>query len=337
MSPAPSLPARRRRALLSALVLTLGLGVATLPAQAAGSGLVAEAQRLLDAEQPEEALKLLAKVSGKKAEDGEALLLRSTARLLLGDNAEGRRDLELALQLDPRLRQGWLNRAALDVADRRYTAALEALQQAEELAPTAPDNDLNIGAVELLAGHAAPAASRFARYLAGPGNSPQGHYLVAANYAGAGQAPAAVEHLRQAIAGDERLRVRARADANFLTIEGDPGLRALMRADPAPPASDAYQTQQGFAVAYDGAGGKLLAAVLSALQLGNEPFDPEVEVTERWALISGELRVVVRNGANGEGLVEVSAPASAMAANEFNERSEALLRRLQLRLAAGKG
>ena len=35
----------------------------------------------------------------------------------------GRRDLRRALEIDPGLRQGWLNRAALDLADGEHAAA----------------------------------------------------------------------------------------------------------------------------------------------------------------------------------------------------------------------
>jgi tetratricopeptide (TPR) repeat protein len=324
------------RSALVTLALLLALQ-ASPPARAAeGRDLAAEGQRLLDAGDLDGALKLLAKVSGKKPEEAKALLVRSTAHLLADEAEEGRRDLDRALELDPRLRQAWLNRAALDLAEQRYDPALEALLRAETLDAKAADNDLNIGAVLVLKGDLEAARKRFERYLAGPGGNAAGYYLVAMNYAGAGQAVLAVEQLKRAIALDERMRVRARGDANFVALDQEPAYRTLMSGEPQPPAADSYQAQRSFAVPYEGADGKLLPAVISALQLEGVRFEPQVEVTPRWALVFGDLRVVVRTGSDGQGLVEVSAAAAHMAANDFTERAESLFRRVQLRLAALK-
>ena len=69
---------------------------------------------------------------------------------MLGDMEPGRRDLDRALELDPELRQGWLNRAALAVAEERYADAVAAFRRAEALDPAAPENDLNVGTAQLL-------------------------------------------------------------------------------------------------------------------------------------------------------------------------------------------
>jgi len=302
------------------------------------------AQQYLDAGEPEKALEAIEKEAGRQVRgNGALLLLRSTAHFVLGDTEKGRRDLEAALEADPTLRQAWLNRAALDLAEERYPEALTALKTAEELDPEAPDNHLNIGAVLLLRGDLAGAAERFRRYLAGGGGTAEGYYLVASNYASSGHGDLAVEHLGRAIGLDEKSRLAARGDANFQPLVGTASYDRLMAADPAPPGAGAYVAQRTFHEAYGAGQGKLLPAVLSALQLTGERFDPRVEVTDRWALIWGaELRIVVRSKAASagsaeaeEGLVEISAPAERFSTEAWQERTEGLFRRIQTRLITG--
>ncbi len=304
-------------------------------AASAQQELVAQAERLLEAGQPDKAVALLAKVQGKKAEDGEALLVRSTANFLSGDSAAGRTDLERALALDPGLRQAWLNRGALDLADSKFDRALEAFGKAERLDPEAADNHLNLGATLLLKGDLPAAQERFGRYLAGPGGNAQGHYMVATNFAVAGYTALAVENLRRAIELDERMRVRTRADANFEPVADNAAFRRLMEVEPAAPATGDYAESRAFEAVYESGRGDLLEAVLTALQLSGERFDSQVEVTESWALIWGDLRIVVRNGPEGRGLVQVSAPAGRLALSKWREKTESLFKGIQRQLVTG--
>lgn len=320
------------------LLLTLLLAPPALPGRAAESPeeALARAQELLDAERPEEALEVLEEVP-RGASEARVMLLRSTARFMLGQTDAGRRDLKRALELDPDLRQGWLNWAALDIAEERYDQALAALRKAEELDPRAPDNDLNIGAVLLLSGELSQASERFRRYLSAAGASAEGYYLVASNYASSGYTNLAVEHLRRAIELEERLRLQARADPNFLALADDEAFKRLMDAEPQPPPPGAYLARRLYPEGYAGGGGPLLPAVLDALQLGGIPFDPRVEVTPAWALIWGELRIVVRTTPGGRGQVEVSAPADRFTPEGWRQRTDDLFRRIQTRLATAGG
>ncbi len=216
-------------------LLALGaLAVPTPPAAASPAKpdraqALAEAQELIDGDRPDEALQRVEPLLTKNADDAPALLIRGTARLMLGDVEAGRRDLDRSLALDPGQRRGWLNLAALHVAEERYDDALHAFLEAEKLDRTAPENDLNIGAVLLLQGKLKPASERFASYLAGGGATADGNYLVATNYALAGYAALAVEHLRRAVELDERSRLRARTDPNFSGLNGNPASRSSWR------------------------------------------------------------------------------------------------------------
>ena len=109
-------------------------------------------QELLDAQRISEAMRLLNDVIDRNPKNARAFLLRSTARFLEGKTTKGRKDLDRALALDPNQRQAWLNRAGLDLTEQNYDAAFEALQRAQEIDPTAPENELNLGAVLLLRG-----------------------------------------------------------------------------------------------------------------------------------------------------------------------------------------
>jgi tetratricopeptide (TPR) repeat protein len=165
--------------------------------------------------------------------DAEALLLRATAQLMEGDSVAGRRDLEKALAADPALRQGWLTLGALAVAERSWDEALVAFRRAEALEPEAADNDLNIGAVELLAGDLEAASRRFARYLEGGGADANGYYLVAKNYALAGyealdrRAPATGDRARRAGPRPGQGRSRLRRDQVGPPLPGAAGHQPL--------------------------------------------------------------------------------------------------------------
>ncbi|HUF77780.1 MAG TPA: tetratricopeptide repeat protein, partial [Thermoanaerobaculia bacterium] len=285
---------------------------------AASDERLARARRLLDEGRPVAAAEELAPVLRKDPDHAEALLLRSTARFMEGLSEEGRADLERALASDPTLRQAWLNRAGLDIAEERYEAALEALERARGLDLAAPDNHLNLGAVLLLLGRLEEATGHFERYLKAAGAleaagaAAEAHYLVATNYAGQGFAGLAVESLRRAIELDEAYRLAARTDPNFLAIAEAPELRRLLETDLRVPGQESRIVRNRYPVAYAGGDGPLLSAVLEALRLAGERFDPRIEVTPVWALVHGNLRVKLYDTAPGAagagpGTVEVTA------------------------------
>lgn len=297
---------------------------------------VAQAGELLDAGRAEEALARLDGYLARRPDDAEALFLRSTARFLLGDNDGGAADLSRSLELDPAQRQGWLHLGALAIANESYDEALEAFGQAERLAPGEPDNDLNIGAVHLLAGRLEPATRRFKEYLEQGEPAAESFYLVATNYALAGYAALAVEHLGRAVELNERFRLKAKTDPNFLDLSRHPSFERLMVTDVYQPPPGAYREEHVFAAPYGERGAPLLTAVLDTLQLAGVPFDPAVEVTPAWALIWGEIRIKVAPGPeDGQGTVELSAPADRMAPGEWQRRVAELLAGIEERLASG--
>lgn len=309
------------------------------PTSAASEERLARAQRLLDEARPVAALAEIEPVLRRDPDDAEALLLRSTARFMEGDMEAGRADLERALAADPTLRQAWLNRAGLDIAEERYDDALEALERARELDPAAPDNPLNLGAVLLLQGRIEEATAHFERYLAGAGDSSgdpaEAHYLVAKNYAGQGYARLAVETLRRAVELDESYRLAARTDPSFQAVADAPEFQRLLQTDLHPPGPDHRVVRERYPVPYEGGEGSLLSAVLEALRLAGEPFDPRVEVTPRWALVHGDLRVKVSDAPADDGpagQLEISARTSAVPEAEWRSRIERLLEEVELAL-----
>jgi tetratricopeptide (TPR) repeat protein len=317
-------------------VFVLLLTLLALPSSAQEERLD-RAQSLLDEGRPTAAIEALGPLL--RNDDPRALLLRSTAHFMEGRIPEGRADLDRVLELAPDLRQAWLNRAGLEIAEGAYDAALASLERARALDPSAPDSHLNIGAVLLLQGHLAEATESFDHYLAATRTSGErdelgeAHYLVATNYAGRGYVRPAVENLRRAIAADERFRLRARTDGNFDGIAGAPDLRELMRTDSHVPAPGDHNVRRVFPVAYRGGEGTLLSAVQEAMRSVGEPFDPRVEALPEWALIHGELRVKLHDqpGEDGpEGVVSLSAPAGRMAAPEWERRVDRLMEALEV-------
>ena len=317
-------------------IFLLACGLALLeprPAPAAPPGRDLErAQSLLDEEKPEAALAILDPLLANKADDARALLLRSTARFMLGDNLRGRQDLERSLQLDTTQRQGWLNLAALNVAEKRYQEGLDALLKARDLDPQAPDNDLNVGAVLLLLGQLDEATQHLERHLARHAGDAEAAYLVATNYALAGYVPQAVQHLARAIELDERSRLRSRTDPNFGPMSNDPRYLRLLDHESYQPPAGAYVSSLSFPVAYSDHDTRLLGAVIDALRTARLAFDARIEVTPQWALIWGDLRVKVSNQADGQGLVEVSAPANRFTPAQWQQRTGALFAALAAQL-----
>lgn len=293
---------------------------------------LAIAQELLDDQRPEDALARIQPLLTATPDDAGALLLRSTARFMLGEADGGRRDLERALELDPSLRQGWLNRAALDLAEERYDAAFEAFRRAEALDPQAVDNHLNLGAVELLRGNLGPASDRFARYLEANPRSADAYYLVATNYAVAGYEALAIEHLRLAVEADDISRLRARTDPAFSSLAGNSRFQSLLNVDTYRPPEGAYKASRIYDTPYDPESALLLDAVIYTLQLSGRPFDSRVEVTDGWAVVRGDLRVKISNTLGEKGLVQVSAPPEAFTPTEWRQHTDELFQGIQVRL-----
>ncbi len=316
----------------------LGLAIALLAgtAWAATSDGPAAARELIEAGQPEAAAAFLDSWLQANPQDAGALLQRSTARFMLDEMETGRRDLERALELDPTLRQGWLNRAALDMANGDYGAALEAFHHAETLDPTASDNSLNIGAVLLLQGSLDEASQRFSSYLAAHAGGAEASYLVATNYAMAGYVGLSLGHLRRSVGLDERSRLRARNDPNFAGLAENGQFQELLLTDGYAPPPGAHRAVQQFQAAYRGAQGPLLGAVLDALQTSGLPYDPRIEVTPDWALVWSEMRIKVSARDSG-GQVELSAPAERFTPEQWNQKSGALLRQIAVQLVSRRG
>lgn len=334
----PVLSVARVVALASVLAILPALAPAPLAAQVSRS--LEQAQALVDQGRAQAALPLLDSLLAKEPGNARGLLLRSTARFLTDDLEGGRRDLDRALELDPDLRQGWLNRAGLDIAGKRYDSALASLARAEQLDPAAADNDLNIGAVLLLQGKLEPASTRFQSYLGKQeGKADEGRadalYLVATNYALAGYASLAIEHLRRAVALEERSRLRARTDPNFASLGGNPRFRELLATDAWKPPAGALLATRTYQVPY-GEDGELLGAVLDALRETGERHDARVESAPAWALVWGNLRVKVSRTADGRGLVEVSASPGLASEAEWRQRTDRLFQQIAAELLAGQ-
>lgn len=338
---------RRRFAVLLAALSAASLASAGAPsfAQAAtaepAADPLAAAQAALDAEDPQEALRLLAPHLKREPRDARALLLRSTARCQLGELEACKADLEQALKIDATLRQGWLNRSAIAIAEERYDEALAALTEAERLEPGATDNDLNIGAVQLLRGDLAAASDRFRRFLERTPEDAAAWYLVASNYAHAGYAAFAVEHLTRAIALDERTRARARSDANFAELAGNRAFQQILATDPYVPPPGSTLAERKFDTRYTGSGSPIFVAVLNAVQLAGLPLDPWIEVTPEWALLWSQFRIKIEKNPNDTTTVRLSAPPGALGPATWDRRvasfwADVESHLLRLEMAAGR-
>ena len=317
---------RPRRFVPGWMVLSLFLLATPLLAAEPGSKLaekLSKAQALLEGGRPEAAMEILDGVLARGKPDAEALLLRSSGRIMLGNLSGGIDDLRRATQVDPSLRQAWLNLAGIEIAQRRFESGYEALLEAQKLDPSAPDNDANLGAVLLMLGKSGEASGHFARYLEQEGASADAYYLVASNYALAGMADPAVDHLRQAILLNERLRVRARSDERFLSLDA-PEYDRLVVSDLYQPPADAFTAAAAFKVRYDVQDNRLLYAVLGALRSLQIEYDPAIESTERWALVWADLRIKVTNQSNGTGVVHLSAPADRYTTDSWQRVSQRL-------------
>lgn len=309
----------------TAWFLCVGLAAGTLAAD--GKGKQAErlgrAEALLEAGQAEEAKEILDGILAKGKPSAKALLLRSTSRVMLADVQGAVNDLKRATEVDPTLRQAWLNLAGIEIAQRRFETGYQALVQAQKLDPTAPDNDLNLGAVLLMLGRQDEAVAHLQSYLQQQRDSAEAYYLVASNYALAGLAAPAVAHLQRAIGLNERLRLRARSDDRFLSLD-DPAYTRLINTDSYSPPVGAHTSATAFGVPYDRGDNRLLYAVLEALQRLEIAYDPQIETTDHWALVWSDLRIKVSNQSNGTGVVRLSAPADRYTAESWQKVSQRL-------------
>lgn len=319
---------------LGALLLCL-ITLLPKPATAQGSSL-AQAQALIDAGEPDRALPLIEQAVGRGKLRGQALLLRSTARFMLGEHDLATADLRQALAAEPSLRQGWLNLAAVEMAVERWDAAYQALVKAQQLDPAALDNDLNLGAVQLLRGQRAAAEQHFDRYLAAHATEPEAFYKVASNYAVSNDPTSAIKLLQQSVALDERVRMRIRGDSHFAyyqsAIVGD-AFRRLLNTDVHVPPTDALRASAGFPDPYDSQDRLLLNATLAALREERIPHEPTIEAADHWALIWGVVRIKIASQDDGTGVISVTAPAGRMAAAEFHRTTQRLFRAVHDRLA----
>ena len=322
---------RLRASPLLLVTLLLELVLAAPDARARQPDSLARAAELLDAGQIPEAIALLdARLAA--AQDAQALLLRSTARFLLGEMERGEADLRRAVEIDPRLRQGWLHLAALELAGGNHQAAHAAFLRAEALDPSASDNDLNLGAVLLFMGRLEEASGRFERYLGRQPGSGQAHYLIATNYASAGYAALALRYLSDAIRLDEKTRLGARTDPNFAQIAATPEYQRLLADDPFVPAPGSLEARHSLIAPYSDVDTRVVNAILDALRVLRVPFDRRVEVTPDWALVWADVRIKVRRQTPERTLVEVSAPPAAFTPQAFETRVEALFREVETAL-----
>ena len=156
---------------------------------------------------------------------------------------------------------------------------------------------------------------------------------MASNYALGQHWELAVGHLEAAVRLDEKSRRRSRTDPNFGPLAEYEPFQALLARDSYQPGPDAHLHIEAFGAPYDGGHGKLLNATLSALQFSGRPFDPNVEVTDQWALIWGDLRLKVANAPTGGGQIEMTAPAAAHTARKFSQLTSELIGQINEQLA----
>lgn len=339
MSPPKSFPKKspttRPAASLPILLASLLLGVTCLavaPAAALDERF-RDVQSAIDRGEAAEALAELERLVGKRPKSGEALMLRGTARVMLGDLEAGAADLEKAVEEDPTLRQAWLNLAGLEIAEGKYQEALGLLEKAHDLDPAAADSHLNLGAVLVLLGRRAEAKQHFDRYLEIEGGSAEAYYLVAANYALADLEHLVVETLGEAIRQDERIRLRARRDERFLGLDSLE-YRVLLNTDEHTPPADHRTAAAAFRERYDPRTNRLLYALLDSLRQLGIPYEAEIESNARWALVWSDtgLRLKVHNQESGTGVIRASAPPDRFTREEWQRMTQELFRSIHAAL-----
>lgn len=288
--------------------------------------------QLLEAGRVTEAMPQIEAALKRNSRDAKALLQRSTARFIQGDMAGGRSDLDRALQIDPKLRQGWLNRGALALADQDYDKALDAFRHARALDPDALDNDLNLGVVHLMKGDLSTANTEFESYLKRSGDSADALYLVGTNYAMMGYSGLALGYLKRAVELNERVRLRARTDPNWTALRSNTQFQGLLNTDSYRPPAGAYQASQTYEAAYNGGNADILSALLDTLQEQKIPFDSRIEVAPLWALIWGQARIKVQAVDNAHTRIEVTAAPSSMTPEQWRSLTDSIFRGVTVQL-----
>ncbi len=320
---------RRCAPCLCALV-SLSVILGALPVEAQD---LARAELLVQQGNLVQAQRIVEEALRKDPKNGRAVLLRSSILCMEGELERCKRELDRALALDPSLRQGWLNRSAIAIAERRYGDALKDLERAESLDPNAADNALNQGAVLLLDGKLELAAARFRRYLAQLPRSSEAQFLVAKNYANGGYESLCLEHLEQAIALDERIRARARADAAFAPLAHLPRMQALLENDRYLPPTGAFRRERTFRAPWKGTESELLIATLNAVQRLRWPLEPQVEVASTWALLWADLRIkLVARGGSETAIELIGLPERFSNEELFAQRAAELFSAVELEL-----
>ncbi|MEM9554768.1 MAG: tetratricopeptide repeat protein [Acidobacteriota bacterium] len=318
--------------------LALGLAVSfagSAPLQAQGGGDLAAVEAAIEAGDGARALDLLA--ARGRSLGARELMLRGTAKLIVGELRGGAADLEAAVERDPSLRQGWMNLAGLEIAEGDWPEAHRLLRKAHDLDPSAPDGQLNLGAVLVMMGRGAEAAEHFGRYLEVTGGGGEEHYLVATNYALGGAEHLAIEHLEQAFARDERLRLRARRDDRFLGLDSLE-YRVLLSTDAWTAPADWHDGAAAFRRRYQRDDGVLLYAVLDTLRALDVPYGGDVEATARWALVWGQggLRIKLFNQDDGTSVVQAVAPPASFSGAQWQRFTQELFRGVHGRLATAR-
>jgi tetratricopeptide (TPR) repeat protein len=304
-------------ALLALLVL-----LAAAPALADDAEL-AKIEALIDAGEGPQALALLQKTIKGQPSPREQML-RGSARILLGELKTGGNDLEEALRRDPTLRRGWMNLAALDIAEGKFAVAYESFKKAQALDPNAADSYLNLGACLIMMGRSAEARDHFDRYLALQPTA-ENYYLVAANYALGKAYDLVVKTLEKAIAIDEKMRLRARRDDRFLLVD-TLEYRVLLFTDNYQPPADHYQTAAAYKQSYSQQNDKLVRAALEGLRRSGLRYEQEVEATARWVIVWGDLRMKIANQENGTGVISLSAPKNRFTPELWSQKTQEVFR-----------
>jgi len=296
------------------------------------SSLAQSIDQLLDAGRVNEALPQIEAALRSDPRNAKALLQRSTARFIQGDMKGGRSDLERALKLDPKLRQGWLNRGALALADKNFDQAIHDFKKAQALDPDALDNHLNLGVVYLMKGDLDTANQDFALYLKGSGDSAEALYLVGTNYAMMGYSGLALRYLKQSVLLNEQIRLRARTDPNWSSMQSSPEFRGLLNTDTYRPPAGAYTASQIYDAPYEGGNGRILNALLDALQEKKIPFDSRIEVTPMWALVWGQARIKLQAVDDQHTRVELSAAPGRLTPAQWRDLTDSIFRELRVKL-----